>query len=312
VLVFTVRRFGQAVLVIIAATFMMYVGVFQLGNPFLNLAGTEKILPPGTQAMLRAEFGLDKPFYLQYLIYLKNIFTGDFGVDFDQRRAVSELLAGAAPNTIRLALLAIVINVLIGVLAGVAAAVWRDTFVDSLVTVSTVLLLCIPTFVVALFLRAKLSGVGIFPELPHPLGVDVPWYTQILLPACALAIVDVAFVARLTRAAMLDVLHQTYLHTARAKGLSERRVILKHALRNALIPVTNHVGINLGILMGGAVIVETVFQYPGLGYLFIRSLVTVNNPVMLAIAVLAVITFVTLSAVVDVICAYLDPRIRLR
>src|SRR5439155_6454959 len=102
-----------------------------------------------------------------------------------------------------------------------------------------------------------------------------------------------------------------YLHTARAKGLPERTVIFKHAARNALIPVVNHIGINFGVLLGGAVITETIFQYPGLGYLFIRSLVSVNNPVMLAIAVLAVITFVTLSTVADLVCAYLDPRIRL-
>ena len=309
-LVFTARRFGQAVLVIIATTFLMYLGIFQLGDPFFNVAGTEKMLPPETRAMLHAEFGLDKPFYLQYLIYLKNIFTGDFGVDFDQRRQVSELLAGAAPNTIRLALLAIAITVLVGLLAGIAAAVWKDTFVDSLVTVSTVLLLCVPGFVTALFLRAKLSGIGIFPLLPHPFNVEVPWYKEVLLPALALGVVDLAFVARLMRASMLDVLHEPYLHTARGKGLSEARIIFKHAARNALIPVVNHIGINLGILMGGAVVVETVFQYPGLGYLFLRSLVGVNNPVMLAIAVLAVITFVSLNAIVDVLCAYLDPRIR--
>jgi ABC-type dipeptide/oligopeptide/nickel transport system permease component len=311
VLVFIARRFGQAVLVIIATTFVMYLGIFQLGDPFFNVAGTEKMLPPDTRAMLHAEFGLDKPFYLQYLIYLKNIFTGDFGVDFEQRRQVSELLAGAAPNTIRLALLAIVITMLVGLLAGIAAAVWKDTFVDSLVTVSTVLMLSVPGFVTALFLRAKLSGVGIFPVLPHPFNVEVPWYKEILLPAFALAVVDLAFVSRLMRASMLDVLHASYLQTARGKGLPERTIIFKHAARNALIPVVNHIGINLGILMGGAVVVETVFQYPGLGYLFLRSLVGVNNPVMLAIAVLAVITFVTLNAIVDVLCAYLDPRIRL-
>jgi ABC-type dipeptide/oligopeptide/nickel transport system permease component len=315
VLIFTVRRFAQAVLVLIGSTFLMYIAVFQLGDPFLTKPGSEKVVSPEARALLHAHFGLDKPFYLQYLIYLKNIFTLDFGIDFDQRRQVSELLGAAAPNTVRLAVLAIALNVLFGVLAGIAAAVWKDTFIDALVTVSTVMLLCVPSFVLGLILRAKLSGLHVFgselfPQLPHPFGVEPPWFKAVLLPAFTLGALEIAFVSRLVRASMLEVMHETYLHTARAKGLPERIVIFKHAARNALLPVVTHVGIAFGALLGGAVITETIFSYPGLGYLFIRSVANVNNPVMLAIAVLAVITFVTLSAVVDVLSAYLDPRIR--
>ncbi|MFL6141056.1 MAG: ABC transporter permease [Labedaea sp.] len=306
---FAVRRFGQAVLVIVAATFFLYIGVFQLGNPFAEL--NEKTLPPDTQVMLRAKFGMDKPFFLQYLIYLKNIFTGEFGIDFGQRREVSELIGAATPHTFRLALLAVLISLVIGLLAGIAAAVWRDTFVDALVTVTTVVLLCFPVLATGFLLRSLLSGWTVFPELPHPFGTEVSWLPEMLLPAITLALADLAFISRLMRASMLEVLQANYLHTARAKGLSQRRVIFKHGVRNALIPVVNHVGINLGVLMGGAVIVESIFQYPGLGYLFVRSLRSTNNPVMLAIAVLAMITFVALSAVVDVVGAYLDPRIRL-
>jgi oligopeptide transport system permease protein len=314
VLVFTARRLGQAALAILVTTFVMHLMVFRLGNPFGDQ--NEKTVPPETQALLRAHFGLDKPLYLQYLIYLKNIFTGDFGVDFDQRRQVSQLLAAVAPNTLKLALLAIVIDILIGVLAGVVAAVWRDRFIDALIQVSTIVLLCLPVFVSAVFLRAWLSGahlfgIELFPELPHRFGVEVPWYKEILLPAFALASVNIAFIARLMRTSMLEVLGTDYLRTARAKGLPERVVIGKHAVRNALIPVVNYVGIQIGILMGGAVLVEAVFQYNGLGYLFVRSLWAVNNPVMLAIAVISLITFIVLSAVVDILTAYLDPRIRI-
>ena len=315
-LIFTVRRLAQAVLVLIGSTFLMYIAVFQLGDPFLTKPESEKVVSPEARAMLHAHFGLDKPFYLQYLIYLKNIFTLDFGVDFDQRRQVSELLGAAAPNTFRLAVLAIVLNVLFGLLAGIASAVWKDTFIDTLVTVSTVMLLCVPTFVLGLVLRAKLAGLRVFgtelfPAIPHPFGVEPPWFKAVLLPAFTLGAVEIAFVSRLMRASMLEVMHETYLHTARAKGLPERTIIFKHAARNALLPVVNHVGIAFGALLGGAVITETIFSYPGLGYLFVRSVAQVNNPVMLAIAVLAVITFVALSALVDVLSAYLDPRIRL-
>ncbi len=310
---FTARRFGQAILVIIAATFLMYLALFQLADPFSE--HNEKVIPPDTQAVLRAHFGMDKPFFVQYLVYLKNTFTGDFGIDFDQRRPVSELLAGALPNTVRLALLAVAISIVIGLFAGIAAAVWKDSFVDSLVTVSTILMLCTPGFVIAFSLRTSLSGLHfggyqVFPEIPHGYGVDVPWFKEIILPAVTLAHADLAFMSRLMRASMLDVMGETYLHTARAKGLPERVIVFKHAARNALIPVVNHIGLSLGILLGGAVITETIFQYPGLGYLFVRSLQSSNNPVMIAIAVLATVTFVSLSAVVDVACAYLDPRIR--
>ena len=311
---FTARRLAQAVLVVFISTFVMYVGIFQLGDPFKTIG--EKMIPPDHQAMLRSAFGLDRPFYLQYLSYLKHLFTGQLGIDFDQRRPVWDLLTAVAPNSARLAILAIAINVIIGILAGVVAAVWKDSFWDALVTVSTVLLLCFPLFALSVTLRTSLAGlhlfgIELFPMIPHGYGVDVPWYREVLLPAFALAVGDVAFIARLMRASMIDVLHQDYLNTARGKGLTERRVVFKHAVRNALIPVVNHVGIAFGALLGGTLIVETIFQYRGLGYLFIRALVSSNSPVILAIAVYAVITFVIVSALADVACAYLDPRIRL-
>lgn len=311
---FTARRLGQAVLVVFVSTFVMYIGIIQLGDPFKTIG--EKMIPPDHQAMLRSAFGLDRPFYLQYLIYVKNLFTGQLGIDYDQRRPVWDLLTAVAPNTVRLAIIAVAVNVIIGVLAGIVAAVWKDSFWDALVTVSTVLLLCLPLFALGVTLRSSLAGLDIFgfevfPALPHSYAVDVPWYREVLLPALALGVGDVAFIARLMRASMVDVLYEDYLNTARGKGLTERRVIFKHAMRNALIPVVNHVGITFGALMGGTLIVETIFQYRGLGYLFIRALVTQNSPVILAIAVYAVITFVIVNAIADVACAYLNPRIRL-
>ena len=211
---FAARRFAQAVVVVFVSTFLMYVGIFQLGDPFKTIG--EKMIPPDHQAMLRSSFGLDKPFYLQYLIYVKNLFTGQLGVDFDQRRPVWDLLTAVAPNTIRLAILVVIINIVVGVLAGVIAAVWKDSFWDALVTVSTILLLCIPLFATGVALRRGLSGlhvfgVELFPMIPHSYLVEVPWYREVLLPALTLAVVDIAFISRLMRASMIEVLHADYL-----------------------------------------------------------------------------------------------------
>lgn len=301
-------------LAIVAATFLCYVGLIALGDPFSTQG--EKVVPPEVQESLRAKFGLDEPFYLQYLIYLKNVFTGDLGIDFDQRRPVLELMANAAPTTVRLALLAIAIQFVLGIFAGVVAAVWQRSFVDVLVTTSVMVLLALPTVVIAIALRSSLSGltvlgVEIFPSLPRPYGEEVPWFTEILLPAVALAGSGVAFTARIARTSMVEALQADYLRTARSKGLTERRVIFRHGLRNALIPVVNITGIDLGVLLGGALITESIFQLNGLGYLFIDALRSSNRPVMLGIVVYSIITFILLSAVVDMLCAYLDPRIRL-
>jgi oligopeptide transport system permease protein len=311
---FTAQRLLHALAVILVVTFVTHVGLFYFGDPF-EVTQDEKMLPPETQAMLHERFGLDKPLLVRYLIYLKNLFTGEFGVDFDQRRPVGELIADVAPHTAVLALLAIMISTVVGVLAGAAAAVRPGTRLDAMITTTAITLLCLPVFVVALLFRNELAGlrlfgVELFPELPHRYGIDVPWLREVLLPAITLALVDVAFVARTMRASMLDVLGADYLRTARAKGLPESRVVLRHGVRNAIIPVINHAGLAVGALMGGAVIVETIFQYDGVGFLFIQSLRAANRPVVIAVAVLGSIAFVLVVALVDLVSAYLDPRIR--
>jgi oligopeptide transport system permease protein len=306
---FVIRRIAQAILVIITAMLLIFLALFALGNPFSSSG--EKTVPPETQALLRAKFGLDKPVPLQFLVYLKNMFTGDLGIDFDQRRQVSELLANAVPATVRLTLVAILIDILIGITAGIIAAVWRYSFWDVVVTLLSTLALGIPVFVIGLTLRANVSGLAFFPPVPRTFGQEPFWLAEVLLPAFTLAVVDAAFVARLMRGSMLEVLRADYIRTARAKGLPERKVIGKHAMRNSIIPVVTYLGISLGTLLGGAIITETIFQYPGVGYLLFTSIKNSNNPVIMAITAFAVIVFVTLSLIVDILYAYLDPRIRL-
>jgi len=306
---FILRRAAQALLVIIGATLLVFLANFAFGDPFGSTG--DRQVPPAIAAANRAAFGLDQPLPLQYLTYMGNLFTGDLGVDYNQNRPVIELLIETVPNTARLALVAIVIDIFIGVTAGIIAAVKRYSFADVLVTVVSTLAIGIPTFVIGFVLVATLSGVGPFPTVPRSFTVEVPWYTEVLLPAFALAIVDAAFVARLMRGSMLEVLRSDYIRTARAKGLSERKVIGKHALRNSMIPVITYIGVSLGGLLGGAIITEGIFQYPGVGYLLFRAIGANNAPVITAVVIFSVLAIVVLSLIVDILYAYLDPRIRL-
>jgi oligopeptide transport system permease protein len=306
---FVIRRLAQAVMVVIAATILLFIGLFVLGDPFASSG--DKVVPPETQAILREKFGMDQALPMQYLTYLGNLFTGDLGIDLNQRRPVADMLGAALPNTIRLAAIAIVIDIVIGVVAGIIAAVWRYSFWDVLVTIVTTLAIGVPTFVIGVWLRQTVSGVWIFPQVPRTFTEVVPWYTEVLLPALTLAIVDAAFIARLMRGSMLEVLRMDYIRTARAKGLGERTVIMKHAFRNSIIPVVTYVGIGIGVLLGGAIITETLFQYNGVGFLLYRSILQNNNPVIMAIVTFAVLVYVLLSMIVDILYAYLDPRIRL-
>lgn len=306
---FVIRRLAQAILVVIAATLILFIGLFVLGDPFASTG--DKVVPPETQEILRAKFGMDQSLPMQYLTYLGNLATGDLGVDFNQRRPVSEIVGNAVPATVRLALVAIVIDILIGVIAGIIAAVWRYSFWDVLVTILTTLAIGIPSFVIGIWLRQTVSGELIFPQVPRSFTEIAPWYTEVLLPAFTLAIIDAAFIARLMRGSMLEVLRADYIRTARAKGLGERSVIMKHAFRNSIIPVVTYVGISIGVLMGGALITETLFQYNGVGFTLFKAITQNNNPIIMAIVTFAVLIYVFLSMIVDILYAYLDPRIRL-
>jgi oligopeptide transport system permease protein len=217
---------------------------------------------------------------------------------------------------VRLALLTICLELLIGITAGVLAAVRRASFWDMLVTVGTIVLMSVPMLVTASFLRDKLAGlqvgdVSVFPNLPVTFGHEPHWLRLVVLPALAMAAASSAFTARLIRTSMLEVLESDYVRMARAKGLPPRTVVFKHALRNAVIPAANLATIQVGALFGGALVVETIFQYPGVGYLFVRALRTLNTPVLIAVFSYTVVAFVVLIALLDILCAYLDPRLRL-
>jgi oligopeptide transport system permease protein len=313
VLKFLVRRVARTVFVLLVTSFLALVAVTELGDPFRMIG--DRMQLPEVRALLNETFGLDKPLFFRWLDFLVNLVTGDLGVDIRRRRPIFDLLAEAAPNTLRLALAAIAIQIVLGVTLGIIAAWRRRSFVDLVITTSAVIITVIPVFVIGVWLRNTLSGVSVFgweafPLIPRSIGIETTWLQDLILPAVTLGVGALAYTVTMTKGTMLEVLEADYIRTARAKGLSERTVVFKHAGRNALIPVAELSAMQLGALMGGSVVIETIFQYPGLGFLFVRSMKENNQPVMLVVATYSVVLFVVALMVVDILTAWLDPRIR--
>jgi oligopeptide transport system permease protein len=310
---FVLRSVARAVFVIMVTSLGALVAVTELGDPFEMIG--PRMQDPQTRRNLNEIFGLDQPLVVRYVHFLSNLATGDLGVDLRYRRPIIDLLAEAAPNTLRLALAAVLIQVVFGLTLGILAAWFRHSFADLVITTAVVVLVSVPTLVLGVLLRDTLSGVkvfgwGAFPLLPRTIGVQSSWLQNMILPATVLGVHGLAFIVIMARGSMLEVLNADYIRTARAKGLTERKVVFKHAARNALLPVTELMGMQLGALLGGTVVVETIFQYPGLGYLFLRSMNDDNHPVMIVVAVYSVVLFVVVLMVVDIVTAWLDPRIR--
>ena len=305
---FVIRRLMHMVLVLLGATMVLFACLFVIpGDPVGSLGG-DRARDPATAQLLRERYGLDKPLPVQYVNYLGRTVRGDLGQDYRQRRSVNEILRPKLGNTAKLALAAIVIDVGIGILAGLIAAVYRYSFWDVLVTIVTTLAIGFPTFVIGLLLQNTFAlDLGILPLF----GMQAGFPEAYILPAFTLAIIDAALVARLMRGTMLEVMRADYIRTAYAKGLSKRVVILKHALRNSIIPVVTYLGISLGTLMGGAIITETIFNWDGIGLALITAIQQQNNPIVIAVVTYSVAIFVVLNLIVDVLYALLDPRIRL-
>jgi ABC-type dipeptide/oligopeptide/nickel transport system permease component len=302
---YLIRRLLQFIPVFFGATFLIFALVFIMpGDPIRALSGDKPLAPEVVQA-LQERYHLDEPFYKQYAIYIGNVFQGDFGKDF-RGRPVSELMADRLPVTIKLAVLAFGFEVVIGLTAGVIAGVRKDKFFDSLVLVSTLVVLAIPVFVLG-FIAQIIFGVklGWFPISGYREGLR-----SLLLPAMVLGSLSLAYIARLSRTSLVENLRADYVRTAKAKGLSTRRVIGIHTLRNSLIPVVTFLAVDLGALMGGAIITETIFNLPGLGRAVFEATKAQEGAVVVGIATFLVIVYMIANLLVDVLYGVLDPRIR--
>ncbi|SNR63120.1 ABC transporter permease [Blastococcus mobilis] len=299
------RRLLLTIPVLIGASFLIFAMVYALpGDPIRALAG-DRPLSQAVMAQLRDEFNLTDPLWLQYVKYVGDLVQGDLGTDFRGRPVLDTILL-RLPVTVRLAVVAIAFEVLIGVVAGVLAGIRKNGFFDNLVLVSTTVIVSIPILVLA-FVSQFVFGLqlGLFPIA----GTTQGWYSY-LLPGLVLASGSLAYVARLTRTSIAENMRADYVRTARAKGLPNKTVIVRHTLRNSLIPVVTFIGADIGTLMGGAIVTETVFNLPGIGRAVFDSVRAQEGAVVVGIVTLMVFFFIFFNLVVDVLYAVLDPRIR--
>jgi len=299
------RRLLLAVPVLIGASFLIFAMVFALpGDPIAALAG-DRPISESVAAQLRNEYNLDDSLPVQYGKYVSGLVQGDLGTDF-AGRPVSDILASTVPVTVRLALVALVFEAVIGLVAGVLAGIRKKSFFDNLVLVSTTLVVSIPVFVLGYLAQYTLGlKLGIFPTSGIAAG-----FKGYLLPGFVLAALSLAYIARLTRTSLVENLRNDYVRTARAKGLTPTSVVVKHTLRNSLIPVVTFLGADLGTLLSGAVVTEGIFNIPGLGREVFQAIQTQEGNVVVGIVTLFVFVFIVFNLVVDVLYAALDPRIR--
>lgn len=303
---FVVRRILQAIPVLIGVTFLIYFLVFALnGDPIQALAG-DKRADPNIAAILREQYHLNDPKIVQYWHYISGVFTGDLGTTY-RGQAISGIVAERFPVTLKLSLTAFAIEAVVGIVAGIFAALKKGKFIDNLVLISTLLLISIPVFVLGTVLQLEF---GVKMKITPVAGIEQGWPNSYILPAFVLAATSMAYIARLTRASMTEAIRADYVRTAIAKGLPRRRIIGIHTLRNSLIPVVTFLGMDLGFLMGGAIITEKVFNLPGIGGQLAQSVYLRERPVVVGLVTLLVLIFLAANLIVDLLYAVLDPRIR--
>lgn len=305
-LVYLIRRLLQAVLILIGVSAIAFLLTFLIpADPVRMIAG--RSATPETVESIRIQLGLDQPVIVQYLRYFGRLVQGDLGRSYIQRTEVTELILSRLPATLLLMAGAIGFELLIGLTAGIYAALRRDTGADRLMMIASFAGVSAPQFVVGLILLYLFSyRLGWF-----PLGGYGTWQ-HLILPALTLGITGSGWYSRMMRSELVNVLRQDYIRTARAKGATERIVVLKHALGNAIPPIIAMIGLDIGIFMGGAVVVESVFGWPGLGQLTWQAIQAVDIPVITGVVVVSAVGIVLGNLLADLVMPVVDPRIQLR
>ncbi len=300
---YTLRRLVQGLVVLAGALVISFVILRVIPGDPAALMLSEMATPAEIEDMRRS-LGVNEPIWVQFGIYIRQICTGDFGMSFRRGTPALQLLLSYLPATIELAMAALLITIVVAIPIGVIAAIRKNSWIDNVLTIGALFGQSVPVFwlgiMLILFVSVQLrllptSGYG---DLRH-----------IILPAITLAASQIALVARLARSSMLEVIRQDYIRTARAKGLSERVILVRHALRNALAPVVTVLGLQVGTLLGGAIITETVFGWPGAGALLVNSISYRDYPVVQAMIVISALIFVLTNILVDIIYCLLDRRV---
>ena len=303
---YLLRRILQMIPVVLGTTLLVYALVFALpGDPVKAMFG-DKPVNEAVAAQIRAEYHLDQPFIVKYFIYLKNALTLNFGDTFAGQPVLDEITR-AFPVTIRLGLMAFVFEAIFGVVFGIISGLKKGKWYDTVILIVSLLLISVPTFVTG-FVMQYVFGIQ-WAILPVTAGAD-PGFLDLLMPAMVLGSASMAYIIRLTRSEISSNIAEDYVRTARAKGMSNGQVMLRHVLRNSLIPVVTYLGQDIGGLMGGAMITEQIFNIHGIGFLTYQSILKGEANLVVSIVTLLMLFFVVCNLVVDMLYAALDPRIR--
>jgi len=316
---YLIRRILQMIVVLLVISLITYAIFFLMSpiDPAVLFAG--KVPQPQVVAAIRKEFGLNKPIYMQYLLFVKHIFLGDqwgwpgLGFSFQYRSSIRTLLSQKLWISTQLAVGAAILWLSLGIPVGIVSAIRRRTLIDRTSMGLALFFVSVPEFWLGLmflwifwYKLGIASGTGYVPFTTSP----VSWFNHMIMPWIVLALGYAAWYSRMTRAGLITTLHEDYIRTARAKGVSERKIIFKHALRSSLTPVVTMFGMDLGALIGGAVIVEVVFNLPGIGQWAVTSAYDADLPAILAITLVTTFAITIANLFVDIAYVYLDPRVR--
>lgn len=305
---YLVRRVGSMVPVLLGTTMLIFAAVYALpGDPIRALAGPTQVVSPAVEAALRERYHLDDPLWVQYLHYLTGLLRGDLGIDLHGQE-VSDLVVRSWPYTVQLGLTAWAITAVVGVTLGTLAGMRRGGVVDWAVLTTTTIVIGIPYFVLA-YVGQIVFGVELG-WLPAS-GVREGWPLSYVLPASMLALFGIPELARLTRASIIENRYADHVDTAIARGLPHRMVVVRHILRNSLVPVVSVLGLSLGYMLSGTVLIEGIFNIPGLGFVVFNGISQQNGPVVVGISTLLVLVYLVVNLFVDLVYGVLDPRISL-
>ena len=319
-LAFILRRLVQALAVMLVVAFIAFMLFQYVGDPVTNLLGQDATVEQ--RDMLRRDLGLDQPFFVQFAAFVGNALQGEFGMSLRQGQKVSTLILERLPATLELSLAAALIALLVGIPLGVYAALRRGRPLAQAIMGLSLLGVSLPTFLIGIFLILLFAVLlGWLPSFGRGETVALGWWStglltregllHLVLPAITLSVYQLALIMRLVRAEMLEVLRTDFIKFARARGLSNQAVYFGHALKNTLVPVMTITGLQLGGLIAFAIITETVFQWPGMGFLFIQAVQFADIPVMAAYLCLISLIFVVINLVVDLLYFAVDPRLRI-
>ena len=315
------KRLLQSILVMLIVGFVSFSLFNFVGDPVNNMVGQEA--SEETREEIREKLGLNDPVYTQFFKFVVNASNGEFGLSYELRRPVSLLIYERLPATLELVLVSALIAIFFGVLFGVYTAINRDGFISNFILITSLFGVSLPTFVIGILFIYLFSVIlGILPSFGRGEVVNFGFWSTgfltmsgikaLILPSITLSLFQMTYIIRLVRAEMIEILQTDYIKFARARGINNKVINNRHALKNGLIPVITITGINIGTLIAFSIITETVFQWPGMGLLFINAVQFVDVPIMSAYLIMVAFLFVMINFIVDIAYYFIDPRIRLK